>query len=191
MPLHEDEDFGTFGRFVETPVADMDDVTRNAYDFTLNLRGLVPGPHKIWLANPKLLETIAPIGSYFQKESTLTKAEIELATCVITGHWRASYANYEHERIAERLGGLPPQKVEALLAGLPVAFDDARQQIVYDLASTLASARALPAGMFRRAQELLGDRGIVDVTVLLGWFSAVSLTLLAYDVPSNAVGLDQ
>jgi 4-carboxymuconolactone decarboxylase len=45
--------------------------------------------------------------------------------------------------------------------------------------------------MFRRAQDLLGDAGIVDVTVLMGWFSAVSLTLMAYDVPSNAVGLDQ
>jgi 4-carboxymuconolactone decarboxylase len=32
----------------------------------------------------------------------------------------------------------------------------------------------------------LGDAGIVDVTVLIGWFTAVSMTLAAYDVPSNA-----
>ena len=191
MLIHDEKDFGTFGRFVETPVAQMDDATRKAYDFTLNLRGLVPGPHKIWLANPRLLETIAPAGAYFQKESTLTKAEIEIATCVVTGYWKAAYANYEHERIAESLGGLEPQKVEDLIAGLPVAFDDPRQQIVYELASTLAASRVLPTGIFRRAQELLGDAGIVDVTVLMGWFSAVSLTLMAYDVPSNAVGLDQ
>jgi 4-carboxymuconolactone decarboxylase len=29
------------------------------------------------------------------------------------------------------------------------------------------------------------------VTVLMGWFTAVSLTLNAYDVPANAIGLDQ
>jgi 4-carboxymuconolactone decarboxylase len=29
------------------------------------------------------------------------------------------------------------------------------------------------------------------VTVLMGWFTSVSLTLMAYDVPSNATGLDQ
>ena len=191
MLLHDEKDFGTFGRFVETPIDQMDHATRKAYDFTLNLRGLVPGPHKIWLANPRLLETIAPTGAYFQKESTLTKAEIEIATCVVTGYWKAAYANYEHERIAESLGGLEPQKVEDLIAGLPVAFDNPRQQIVYELASTLAASRVLPTGIFRRAQELLGDAGIVDVTVLMGWFSAVSLTLMAYDVPSNAVGLDQ
>ena len=191
MPLHDAGDFGTFGRFVETPVDQMGDATRKAYDRTLQLRGLVPGPHKIWLANPKLLESIVTVGAYFQTESTLTKAEIEIGTCVVTGHWKAAYANYEHERIAERLGQLDPQKVEGLIAGLPVAFDDPRQQIVYELASALVACRIPPTGMFRRAQDLLGDAGIVDVTVLIGWFSAVSLTLMAYDVPSNAVGLDQ
>lgn len=191
MLLHDENDFGTFGRFVETPVNQMGTATRRAYDSTLQLRGLVPGPHRIWLANPRLLETIAPVGAYFQKESTLTKSEIEIITCVVTGHWKAAYANYEHERIAERLGELEPQKVEALIAGLPVAFDDPRQQIIYELAVTLAASRVLPNGMFRRAQHLLTDTGIVDVTVLMGWFSAVSLTLMAYDVPSNAVGLEQ
>ena len=39
--------------------------------------------------------------------------------------------------------------------------------------------------------RLLGDAGIVDVSVLMGWFTAVSMTLIAYDVPANAVGLDQ
>ena len=33
--------------------------------------------------------------------------------------------------------------------------------------------------------------GIVDVTMLLGWFTGVSLTLMAFDVPSNAIGLKQ
>lgn len=191
MLLNDEGDFGTFGRFVETPVDQMGDATRKAYDRTLKLRGLVPGPHKIWLANPKLLESIVTVGAYFQTVSTLTKAEIEIATCVVTGHWKAAYANYEHERIAERLGQLEPQKVEGLIAGLPVTFDDPRQQIVYELASALVACRIPPIGMFRRAQDLLGDAGIVDVTVLMGWFSAVSFTLMAYDVPSNAVGLDQ
>jgi 4-carboxymuconolactone decarboxylase len=186
-----DHDFGTFGRFTETPVADMPEDMRQAYDFTLSLRGLVPGPHKIWLANPELSRTIVPTGAYFQTRSTLTKAEIEIATNVINGHWRAAYGNYEHEIIGVERGGLAPEKVAALIAGLPVSFDDARQQIVYELASTLAAARVVPQGLFRRGRELLGEASLVDVTVLMGWFTAVSLTLMAFDVPSNAVGLDQ
>ena len=49
----------------------------------------------------------------------------------------------------------------------------------------------VPIALFRRAQDLLGDKGIVDVTALMGWFTTVSLTLMAYDVPSDAIGLGQ
>ena len=82
--MPENSEFGTFGRFEETPVDKMPADMREAYDFTMKLRGLVPGPHKIWLANPKLSQTIVPTGAYFQTQSTLTKAEIEIATPVNT-----------------------------------------------------------------------------------------------------------
>jgi len=187
----DNSDFGTFGRFTETPVSQMPADMKDAYDFTMRLRGLVPGPHKIWLANPKLSETIVPTGAYFQTESSLAKAEIEIATSVINGRWGAAYANYEHEKIGEQLGHLPAEKLERVIADLPTSFDDPRQQVVYELACTLAAGRYVPAGLFRRAQDRLGDAGIVDVTALMGWFTTVCLTLMAYDVPADATGLDQ
>ena len=52
--MSEATDFGTFGRFEETAVGDMPADMKEAYDFTIKLRGLVPGPHRIWLANPEL-----------------------------------------------------------------------------------------------------------------------------------------
>ncbi|MGO9927446.1 MAG: carboxymuconolactone decarboxylase family protein [Mycobacterium sp.] len=189
--MSDRSDFGTFGRFVETPVDRMSPEMKDAYDFTRQLRGLVPGPHKIWLANPTLSKTIVPTGAYFQRQSTLTKAEIEIATNIVNGRWRSPYANYEHEIIGERAGHLDPRRVEALIAGLPTWFDDPRQQVVYELATTLVAPRVVPLGLYRRAKELLGDAGIVDVGVLLGWFTMVCMTLSAFDVPANAEGLDQ
>jgi 4-carboxymuconolactone decarboxylase len=189
--MSETPDFGTFGRFIETPVGDMSPEMRDAYHYTRKLRGVVPGPHKIWLANPTLSKTIVPTGSYYQRESTLTKAEIEIATNIVTAHWGSHYASYEHEIIGERDGHLDPRRVEALIAGLPTVFDDARQQVVYELALALVTPRVVPQGLYRRAKELLGDAGIVDIAVLLGWFTMVCITLGAYDVPANAVGLDQ
>jgi 4-carboxymuconolactone decarboxylase len=189
--VSDNSDVGTFGRFVETPVKEMDADMRSAYDYTVKLRGMVPGPHKIWLSNPKLLRTIVPTGAYFQTGSTLTKAEIEIATNVICSRWGAAYASYEHEKMGIEVAHLAPEKVAALIAGLPTSFDDARQQVVYELSSTLAAARVVPVGLLRRAQGLLGDAGIVDVAVLMGWFTSACLTLMTYDVPSDAVGLDQ
>ena len=184
-------DFGTLGRYHEVPVGEMPPEMKAAYEATMRLRGQVPGPHKIWLCNPALSETVVPVGAYYQTRSTLSKAEIEIATNVVNGRWRAAYANYEHERIAEEAGGLPSKKVEALIAGLPTSFDDPRQQVVYELAATLVGPRVVPVGLYRRAKVLLGDAGIVDVTMLLGWFTGVSLTLAAFDVPANATGLEQ
>ncbi len=184
--------FGSFGRFQETPKAEMPPDIRAAFDFTMRLRVLQgAGSAQDLDLQSEAVETIVPTGAYYQARSTLSKAEIEIVTNVINGRWLAAYSNYEHEMIGEYLGHLPPGKVGALIANLPTCFDDPRQQVVYELATTLAQPRIVPVGLFRRAKDLITEAGIVDVTVLMGWFTAVSLTLNAFDVPSNAVGLKQ
>lgn len=189
--LNDPGDFGSFGRYEEVPVNRMTPEMRDAYNFTRQIRGMVPGPHKIWLSNPKLSKTIVPVGAYYQTESTLSKAEIEIITILTNARWMAAYGTYEHEKIGEKLGHLPPETVERLIADLPVAFDDARQQVVYEIASALVKPRIVPVGLYKRAKAALGDAGIVDMSVLIGWFTMVSATLNAFDVPSNATGIDQ
>jgi 4-carboxymuconolactone decarboxylase len=189
--LRDEGDFGTFGRFQETPVAQMAPDMREAFDFTHKLRGMVPGPHRIWVANPKLSKTIVPTGDYYQHSSTLTKAEIEIVTLLTTARWRAAYGAYEHEKIAEKTGHLAADRVERIVAGRPTAFDDPREDVVYAVAAALVEGRIVPVGLFKRAKALIGDAGLVDVAVLIGWFTMVSSTLNLFDVPANAVGLEQ
>lgn len=186
-------DFGSFGRYRETPVAEMPDDMKDAYAFTRELRGLVPGPHRIWLANPRLSKTIAPIGQYFQAHATLTKAEIEIVTNLVNARWLSAYASYEHEKIGEAQGHLDPDKVQRLIAGLPVSFDDPREELVYQVASALVQPRPVSLGLYRKAEKLIGDAGLVDIAVLIGWFTMVCMTLAAFDVPANAdtTALDQ
>jgi pimeloyl-ACP methyl ester carboxylesterase len=141
--MSEATDFGTFGRFEETSVSDMPRDMKEAYDFTMKLRGLVPGPHRIWLANPELSKTVVPIGAYYQTRSTLTKPEIEIATNLVNGHWSAAYSNYEHEIIGEKAGGLPPEKVEAMIAGRQTSFDDPRRPKSRDFGSEVSTMKVL------------------------------------------------
>jgi 4-carboxymuconolactone decarboxylase len=189
--LRKPEDFGTFGRYREVPVADMNAEMKGAYDSTMQLRGIVPGPHKIWLANAKLSRTIVPVGVYYQKDSILSKAEIEIVTILTNARWLSAYGTYEHEGIAGLLGHLPPETVQRMIGGQTVSFADQRQQIVYDLACALVQPRIVSAGLYQRAKQALGDAGIVDVAVLIGWFTMVSITLNAFDVPAESQGLDQ
>jgi 4-carboxymuconolactone decarboxylase len=132
---------------------------------------------------------LVPVGRYFQQShSSLSDAEREIVVNLINAKWHAAYSNYEHEMIGER-AGLPPEKVQALIAGLHTSFDDPRQQVVYDMTCTLIASRIVPQGLYERAVKLLGDTGLTDLTVLIGYFTSISLTLAAYDVPSNAIGL--
>ena len=187
--MSEHSTFGTFGRYTEIPVDQMTSEQKKAYDFVVGERGEAPGPYKIFIQNPHLLQVLVPVGKYFQRShSSLSDAEREIAVNLINAKWHAAYSNYEHEMIGER-AGLPPEKVQALIAGLHTSFDLPRQQVVYEMTCTLIASRIVPQGLYERAVKLLGDAGLTDLTVLIGYFTAISMTLAAYDVPSNAVGL--
>ena len=189
--MPDNPDFGTFGRYREQALDEMSPDQKKAYDLTVQVRGQAPGPYKIWLQNPGLIEVMVPLGAYYQGHSSLAKSEIEIATNLINARWLAAYSNYEHEMIGEKDGGLAPEQVQALIAGLPTSFEDARQQVVYEITSALIAPRVVPTGLYRRAVDLLGDAGLTDLTVLIGYFTAVSLTLNAYDVPADAIGLER
>ena len=128
--MSDNPDFGTFGRYKELLIEEMTPDQKKAYEFTMKERGQVPGPYKIWLQNPKLIEVMVPLGAYYQGHSSLSKAEIEIATNLTNARWLADYSTYEHEIIGEKEGRLPAEKVQALIAGLPTSFEDPRQQVV-------------------------------------------------------------
>lgn len=72
---------------------------------------------------------------------------------------------------------------------MPTAFDDAREQAVYEMATVLANARWVPRGLHDRAIKALGHVGVTDVITLMGHYSSVAMTLAFYDVPDGATGI--
>ena len=89
------------------------------------------------------------------------------------------------------MAGLPPDAVEAILAGLPTSFSDKREQVVYEMATCLANARWVSKGLYDRAVDALGREGITDVITLMGFYSSVAMTLAFYDVPAGAPGMER
>jgi len=74
--MSANSDFGTFGRYKELSLEEIAAEQRKAYDFTLQQCGQLPGPFKIGLQNPKLVEVKVPLGAYYQAYPSLSKAEI-------------------------------------------------------------------------------------------------------------------
>jgi 4-carboxymuconolactone decarboxylase len=180
----------TFGRYSEIPVDQMTAEQKEGYrSLVEGPRGRLPGPYKVWVHNPRLLRAAAPLGEHFTPgKSSLSEREREIAVIVITSKWHSAYPAAAHEKRGKEVG-LPAPAVEAMMAGLPASFADLRELVVYELATTLANGRLVSQGLHDRAVKALGHESITDVVALMGYYTAVSLTMNVYAVPAGTPGL--
>ena len=149
------------------------------------------GPNKIWVHNPKLAKVDGAVRRLFPpRQYSLSEREREIAVIIINSKWHSAYPTTAHERRGKEVG-LPADKVEAMLSGLPTSFDDKREQVVYEMAMCLTNSRWVSKGLYDRAVEALGHEGITDVIRLMGFYTSVSMTLAFYDVPAGAEGMQR
>lgn len=183
-------DTATFGRYAEIPVEKMTPEQQDGYRFLVNgPRGRLPGPYKVWVHNPRLVHAADPLGQHFTPgSSSLSEREREIAVLVITSRWHSAYPTAAHEKRGKEVG-LPAAAVEAIIAGRPTSFENAREQAVYEAAMALAGGRLVPQGLYDRAVDVLGHESITDMVVLMGYYTAVSLTMNFYAVPAGTPGL--
>jgi 4-carboxymuconolactone decarboxylase len=182
----------TFGRYTELTVDEMTAEQKEAYSYLMDgPRGRLPGPYKVWIHNPKLVHAADPLGRHFTPGSySLTEREREIAVVVITNKWASDYPAAAHEKRGKEVG-LTAEQVEAIAAGLPTSFEDRREQVVYEVALTLANNRIVTEGLFARAVDVLGHPGVSDVVMLMGYYTAVSLTMNFYAVPAGTRGISR
>ena len=180
----------TVGRFVEIPYDQMTPDQQEACRSLIDAEGLEPGaalpsaPLKIWISNPKLSKAVASLILHFRpSHHSLSLRERELAVCILTSKWHTPYTIYVHETFAKN-SGMPPEMIDAVISGLPASFANEREQVIYEMATALANSRWISKGLYDRAVKVLGHTGITDVTVLMGFYTAVSLTVGFYDVPA-------
>lgn len=180
----------TFGRYAEIPYDKMTPEQQEGFNALMESRGRLPGPAKIYVHNPKLAKVMGPFGAHFRGPYSLSEREREIAVCVVNAKFHTAYATNAHERAA-KAAGLPAEKVEAILSGWTTSFTDKREQVVYEMAICLSESRWVSKGLYDRAVEALGHVGITDVTALMGFYAAVSMTLAFYDVPAGATGMER
>ncbi|MPZ47316.1 MAG: carboxymuconolactone decarboxylase [Betaproteobacteria bacterium] len=180
----------TFGRYAEIPYDDMTPEQQEGFRALMESRGRLPGPAKIYVHNPKLAKVQGPLGAHFRGGYSLSEREREIAVCIVNSKFHTAYATNAHERAAKATG-LPNEKVEAILSGLPTSFSDEREQVVYEMAMCLIQSRWVSKGLYERAVEALDHVGITDVIGLMGFYATVSMTLAFYDVPAGATGMER
>ena len=145
-------------------------------------RGRVPGPMIGWLPNPELARRAQHLGALLRYDTSLEPVLSELAILICGRHWTSHYEWTAHKRIALEVG-LDPRTIADIAARKSDPFlRNPREEAVFAVASALLAQTRLDDALYARALAVLGERGMVDLVGILGYYSLVALTLNAFEL---------
>jgi 4-carboxymuconolactone decarboxylase len=113
--------------------------------------------------------------------STLPPRLFELAVLITASTWKAQFEWYAHAPLARR-AGLADDVIAALLKGERPRFAQADEAAVYDFATELYARRRVGDAAYAAALAALGERGVVELVGVLGYYALVSMTLNVFGV---------
>jgi 4-carboxymuconolactone decarboxylase len=137
------------------------------------------GPFFIWLHSPELLTRGQKLGLYARFQSSLPQRLSELCILIIAAHWKAEGEWVDHAPIARDLG-VDTDALEALRQGLSAKFTNADEAATYELALELLNTRNVSDDTYARVKAVLGERGILDVVAVLGYYSLIAMSMKAF-----------
>ena len=159
---------------------------RRAYDAIVSgPRGRVVGPLRVWLESPQLADHAQALGAFCRFSTSLPPRLSELAIITAGAFWRASFEWHAHAPMAIK-AGIEPAAVEAIRTGKAPQFSRADEAGVHAFARELLETRRVSEPTYRRAVGELGLQAVVELVGILGYYSLVSLTLNAFEVPVPA-----
>lgn len=139
-------------------------------------RGGVFGPFVPLLRSPGLFSPLQRTGEYLRYRSAFAPRLSEFAILFVARRWMQEYEWYVHAPIAEQ-SGVPPAHIAALAEGRRPDAMDADHATIHDFLAELFEHRAVSDTTYARALERFGERGIVDLTGLAGYYSTLAMVL--------------
>jgi len=156
---------------------------KQTYDESIaGKRGAPPPPMMAWLNSPEMARHATRLGAFLRFDTVFPAKLSEIAILVTARHWTSHYEWYAHKRLALK-GGMDPKIIEDIRDRRTPKFDDPKAQMIYDVAKSLHEGHGLSKRLYDDAVKVLGERGLVDLTGLIGYYSFVSVTLNVFEVP--------
>ena len=138
--------------------------------------GPLGGPFNVWLRSPGVGNIIQELGAEIRFRSSLPSKLNELAIIVTARHWTCQYEWFAHHRLALE-AGLDPAIGEDIAQGRRPAKMDADETLVYNFSRELHETQGVSDATFKAARERFGERGIVDLIAVNGFYGLVSMAL--------------
>lgn len=147
--------------------------------------GRLNGPFNAMLVSPDVGAALQELGAAIRYKSALTARAREIAILELSSLRRSAFEWYAHERVGKQ-AGLTDAEIAALLAGDAAPTFDASEALVRELVRTLVRERDLDDVTFARAAKTLGDRVLMDVIALVGYYDLLALSLRVWRTPLPA-----
>jgi 4-carboxymuconolactone decarboxylase len=138
--------------------------------------GPLGGPFNVWLRSPGIGNIVQKLGEEIRFRSSLPSRLNELAILITAREWTSQYEWYAHHRLALE-AGLDPAVAEAIAQGRKPERMGEDEAIVYEFSRELHESQAVSDASYKAALDRFGERGVMDLIAVNGFYVLVSMCL--------------
>jgi 4-carboxymuconolactone decarboxylase len=147
--------------------------------------GGLAGPFNAMLYAPPVGHALQELGTAIRFRTELAPRIREMAILVVAQAWDSAYVRESHELLG-RDAGLTDAEIEALRAGADPGFADKQEQVAYSVVRALTGPGPkrpdLDDQEYDTAVAVLGERALVEMSALVGYYATLALQLRIFRV---------
>ena len=145
------------------------------------------GPFNVLLRSPEMGDLAQEFGAQMRFHSSLPRKLNEMAIIITARHWTAQYEWNAH-RTAAAQAGLKEPIIQAIAAGKRPESLDADETVIYNFATELLRTHEVGDATFKAVKDKFGEKGVVDLIGVMGYYQLVSMLLNVdrYPLPAGA-----
>jgi 4-carboxymuconolactone decarboxylase len=144
------------------------------------------GPFNAYARSPRLGLLLLQVSDYVRFNSSLPARLSEFAIMIGARHWSVPYEWRAHYPLAIK-GGLDRQILVDLGAGnRPQNMKD-DETALYDFCTEMYRDKNVSDAAFKAAVDKFGERGVMDLIGIIGYYDIASMALIAQKAPAKPV----
>lgn len=130
------------------------------------------------LHSPQVAGHLTSMGAQLRFNSALPENLKELAIIIVAREWKSDIEWTAHAALAAK-AGVSAASIEAIRTGQGLDVLTHEEREIARFVHELSRDRKLTDETFAAAQALLGTRGVVDLTLTCGYYTAINMAQVA------------
>ena len=134
------------------------------------------GPFNVLLRSPEMGDIAQKFGASMRFHSSIPRPLNEFAIILTARFWTAQYEWQAHRRAAAQ-AGLREDIIKAVAEGRRPENMSAEEEIVYNFCMEALKTHQVSDATFAATKKAFGEKGVVDLMGVMGWYQFVSMML--------------